>query len=758
MADPAAAGADSVLGSERRQLNSRGEDVGLTKDSKRGRTLRTLSAASYMPDFPEDQFSRKEKAVAHEINSCRADPAAYARTLEEQYILDGPGLINKPLTHTRRHLDKLMARHSQEEEEFEARRKQREEAWNARKEELLEVAGNKKNKGGKKGAPKKEAPKDTKPPAKGAAVGTKSPRMPDKALVEENPEEALQQEQERFEALEKELHEQFLQSRSDGDAEIMAVQEAITRVEQCTQFLASHSAVPWLQYCRALSLTSRAYHAMKKRARPERAGVAVDVEERAAQYGVSIGALSEFVVSGTESAQQIVCKLLLEEFERFGGAKSQTLSFLSKDITQVGVGWGQRISGDKTGSEGLCVIALAERFMESKAIRQRHHLDLQCMIRELEQCQGRQHRSTQVAFKSIPEIGRVAVVEPEEHPIEVVTRSATITLEVPPDVIILASLDTVQEEPTANLHAHESVFVQHQGTKVTIHIVVPHPGDHRLTCFAKKQGTLQFQELGYIIIRAKFKNYVDNWVGLPKAYSTFGELRCFLVSPTTGVLQAYKEYTFELFCKVDREAEIQRQVTESENVYKLGIEKIEQLHARQMQSIKTEKQEVLQELEKLAVPEAEAAATPQQGDKKLKNQKDAPKPKTPQSTKRGGKKGTENADQERAALSERNEQEKVALRKKLGDLEARQEQALKEFKEQQNWMGQRLAKDLAELEQRKQQPVEVAVMNNRCKHLLKEKAGEPHWFTAEVKVKPGNVVMFVDGGCIMMWSAETATL
>ena len=38
-------------------------------------------------------------------------------------------------------------------------------------------------------------------------------------------------------------------------------------------------------------------------------------------------------------------------------------------------------------------------------------------------------------------------------------------------------------------------------------------------------------------------------------------------------------------------------------------------------------------------------------------------------------------------------------------------------------MGQRLAKDLAELEQRKQQPVEVAVMNNRCKHLLKEKAG-----------------------------------
>ena len=28
---------------------------------------------------------------------------------------------------------------------------------------------------------------------------------------------------------------------------------------------------------------------------------------------------AEFVVSGTESAQQIVCKLLLEEFERFGG-------------------------------------------------------------------------------------------------------------------------------------------------------------------------------------------------------------------------------------------------------------------------------------------------------------------------------------------------------------------------------------------------------------------------------------------------------
>ena len=47
------------------------------------------------------------------------------------------------------------------------------------------------------------------------------------------------------------------------------------------------------------------------------------------------------------------------------------------------------------------------------------------MIRELEQCQGRQHRSTQVAFKSIPEIGRVAVVEPEEHPIEVVTRCAS---------------------------------------------------------------------------------------------------------------------------------------------------------------------------------------------------------------------------------------------------------------------------------------------------------------------------------------------
>ena len=46
------------------------------------------------------------------------------------------------------------------------------------------------------------------------------------------------------------------------------------------------------------------------------------------------------------------------------------------------------------------------------------------------------------------------------HSFPSISRSATITLEVPPDVIILASLDTVQEEPTANLHAHESVFVQ----------------------------------------------------------------------------------------------------------------------------------------------------------------------------------------------------------------------------------------------------------------------------------------------------------
>eukprot|EP00667_Euglena_gracilis_P002309 EG_transcript_2308 len=713
--------------------------------SVRETVVRPLCPQEWLPHFPDDQFSKMEKAVAHEVNLCRCSPTAYAHTFEAHYVMDGPHLINKPPRETRKHLAQLIERLRRQDEDYEAHRRAREAAWMARKEELLAaITASKKNKGSKKAPPKKDLKEAVKP-------GT--------ATAEDNPEDLLEREQERHDAQERQLRDQHLAQHLVAEREINAIQAALARVEACTNYLRTLPPLPWLEYTRGLALAGRAHPRMRKATVPERIGRATTVEERAAQYGTSVGAVEELVFDGVERAQQIVSALLLDDFERLEPhVTHQSLTFLRRHFAQIGVGWGQPI-GDKRG--GLCAIALAERFMEHRAIRDRHHLDLQCLIRELEFCQGSQHRTTQIVMKHLPTLGVVRLLAPLEHPLEISQRTTELRFEVPADVVLGACLEAAMLQAGATtLVLDGAVFVQHQGTQATAHVVVPRPGLHKVVCFAKKKGALRFEPLGSIVIRAKFNDASTPQVTLPTAHSGFGDLRCYLASPALHPLRAEAQYTFELFAQMDREAELERLLHSAQEVHREEVTRVAAMHASEMAALEAERQEVEGDLQRLRTTSAATDRLLTAPDRK--SLRKGEKPRTPTNTaasprRAPSKKGPDPLEQESRAAMERQELEKATLLRRLTELDQREARAAHEFEQQQAWMADKLARAMAEVEARRQVQAEVALVNNELKAPLLPKPGAQHWFVAtNVKVKPGVVSLLVDGTFVLSWRVEHA--
>lgn len=694
----------------------------------------------WLPKFPDDQFSLMEKAVANEINFCRSDPAAYAQILELHYIMEGPFLINKPPQDTRRHLEKLQAQLQRSHQEFEAKRRQREDGWMVRKEELLNaINATKKGKGAKK--PSK---KETKEAAK-----------PSTAPMEENAEELLEREQSVFEAEERVLQGQHHAVFSEAEHEIGRVQAAISRVEACTAYLRGQPAMPWLEYSRGLSLATRAHHLMKKTVRAERPGPVTSIEDRVAMYGTVIGDVTEVVYQGVDTAQQMLASLVVKEFECTAAMGRPSVLFLHRRFTQLGVGWGRPLAG-RPG--GLCAIALAERFMESHAIRQRPHLDLQCLLRELEQCHRPEHSTTQIILQSPAAIGPIWALQPREHPVTLAERGTIVELEVPRDVVLAASLECVMRGLGATTAVmDDSVLVQHLETVATIHVVLPSPGLHRLMVFAKKKGVLRFTPVGAISLRARFPEVAPQ-AGLPQTHVGFGDLRCCLRGPLINPLKAMAEYDFEVRVDLAREAELQQRRQEVADSHHEEVEKVVQLHAAEVDRIHHERQELEAELRRISGASIEPLAGDRAGPSTAEKKKKIEKPKTPQapSPKRAPpKKGVDLAELETKAAHDRLEQERAALRRQLRELDGHQAAAEHQFKTQQQWLQEKQAKSLQMLEARGSQAVEVALVNGPQRRLLTAKPGEPHWYSAHaVKVTAGTVAVMVDGTFLGTWKVE----
>ncbi|MDD5735131.1 MAG: transglutaminase domain-containing protein [Methanothrix soehngenii] len=127
----------------------------------------------------------------------------------------------------------------------------------------------------------------------------------------------------------------------------------------------------------------------------------------------------------------------------------------------------------------------------------------------------------------------------------IVTRGETnLTLDVPADVLMIASLEDAVQDGPASTDYKNSIFVQRMENKYEISLSPPEPGEYILNIFAKRKS--DSDEMYPFVMAFNVSVLSGSKRSFPEVFGDFQQLNAYLLAPLTGEIEAGSNLTFQI--------------------------------------------------------------------------------------------------------------------------------------------------------------------------------------------------------------------